>query len=260
MSHPRDWGMRTSRLSFLNANDMHHIKTAILVDGGFYRRISQTLWGKKTAADRAAELHAYCFKHRDDTDGDDTKRDLYRIFYYDCPPLDEIIYNPLSKKNENFGQRDTCRWTLEFFRELSRKRKVAIRLGRLSKNEIGYRITPEAQKKLLAGKLRVDDLTEHDVRPSFGQKGVDVKIGLDILHLAYKRLVDQIILVSGDSDFVPAAKLARREGVDFILDPMGTHVADDLMEHVDGLKTHVEKKSIKRAKSRRPSPPDAPKG
>lgn len=41
------------------------------------------------------------------------------------------------------------------------------------------------------------------------QKGVDMKIGLDIASLAYKKQLDQIILISGDSDFVPVAKLAR---------------------------------------------------
>jgi len=47
-----------------------------------------------------------------------------------------------------------------------------------------------------------------------------MKIGLDISSLAYKKSVDQIILIAGDSDFVPAAKLAQREGIDFVLDPM----------------------------------------
>ena len=32
------------------------------------------------------------------------------------------------------------------------------------------------------------------------QKGVDLKIGIDIASLAYKKLVDQIVLISGDSD------------------------------------------------------------
>ena len=50
------------------------------------------------------------------------------------------------------------------------------------------------------------------------QKGVDMRIGLDIASLANKKLVDQIVLIAGDSDFVPAAKHARREGIDFILD------------------------------------------
>lgn len=38
------------------------------------------------------------------------------------------------------------------------------------------------------------------------QKGVDMKIGLDISSLAYKKLVNQIVLIAGDSDFVPAAQ------------------------------------------------------
>jgi uncharacterized LabA/DUF88 family protein len=86
----------------------------------------------------------------------------------------------------------------------------------------------------------VADLTNHDIVLNVVQKGVDMKIGLDILHLAYRRLVDQIILISGDSDFVPAAKLARREGVDFILDSMGQNVSEDLFLHIDGFKSHYK--------------------
>lgn len=33
-------------------------KTAILVDGGFYRKRAARLWGKKTAEERAKELNA----------------------------------------------------------------------------------------------------------------------------------------------------------------------------------------------------------
>lgn len=39
------------------------------------------------------------------------------------------------------------------------------------------------------------------------------------------------------ADFVPAAKLARREGVDFILDPMWASIRPDLYEHIDGLRS-----------------------
>ena len=90
-------------------------------------------------------------------------------------------------------------------------------------------------KALLNGKIQVSNLTESDVRYDARQKGVDMRIGLDISSLAYKKHVEQIILISGDSDFVPAAKLARREGIDFILDPMWTHINPDLHEHIDGL-------------------------
>lgn len=70
------------------------------------------------------------------------------------------------------------------------------------------------------------------------QKGVDMKIGLDIASFSYKKLVDQIVLISGDSDFVPAAKLARLEGIDFILDPMGHPINGALQEHIDGLRSY----------------------
>ena len=39
------------------------MKTAILVDGGFYRKRASYLWGKKDADKRASELIAYCQAH-----------------------------------------------------------------------------------------------------------------------------------------------------------------------------------------------------
>ena len=62
-----------------------------------------------------------------------------------------------------------------------------------------------------------------------------MRIGIDIASLSFKKAVDQIILIAGDSDFVPAAKLARREGIDFVLDPMWNNINPDLHEHIDGL-------------------------
>jgi uncharacterized LabA/DUF88 family protein len=68
-----------------------------------------------------------------------------------------------------------------------------------------------------------------------------MRIGLDIASLAENRLVNQIIMISGDSDFVPAAKHARRSGIDFILDPMWASIAPSLSEHVDGVRECVNK-------------------
>ena len=74
-----------------------------------------------------------------------------------------------------------------------------------------------------------------DILPSLHQKQVDLKIGVDITSMVLKHQVDSMVLVAGDGDFVPASKLARREGVDFILDPMWAHINPDLQEHVDGI-------------------------
>lgn len=68
------------------------------------------------------------------------------------------------------------------------------------------------------------------------QKGVDMRLGLDVASMAFKRQVDQIVLVAIDADFVPAVKLARREGIDVVLDPMGATPARDLITHVDGVR------------------------
>ncbi|NLZ46411.1 MAG: NYN domain-containing protein [Clostridiales bacterium] len=104
-----------------------------------------------------------------------------------------------------------------------------------------YRIFYYALRKLCRGDIKVEDLTEADFYLDIQQKGVDMKIGLDISSLAYKKQVDQIILIAGDSDFVPAAKHARREGIDFILDPMWHTIKPSLNEHIDGLTTKVAK-------------------
>jgi uncharacterized protein (TIGR00288 family) len=70
------------------------------------------------------------------------------------------------------------------------------------------------------------------------QKGVDMRLGMDVASLAYKKQVNQIILVAADADFVPAVKLARREGIDVLIDPQGANPAADLEEHSDGVRNH----------------------
>lgn len=222
-------------------------KTAILIDGGFYRKRARSLFGVKTAEERANEIWKYCVLHLRDgvRDGKDCDRSLYRVFYYDCPPLDINVFHPLTQNNVDLKRNETFAWTNAFFKALLAKRKFALRLGRLANYGHGYRLDPNVVKKLCAKTMSVDDLTKEHFSIATEQKGVDMKIGIDIVHLAYKRLVTQIILISGDSDFVPAAKLARREGIDFILDPMRSRISDDLLAHVDGLYSHWNDKRMK---------------
>jgi uncharacterized LabA/DUF88 family protein len=101
--------------------------------------------------------------------------------------------------------------------ELLKKRKVALRLGHLSPDTpwtVEERINALPKKQ-----VQFSELTDEDVRPRFA-KGWDMRVGLDIASLSYKRQVDQIVLMAGDADFVPAAKLARRRHR-FRSDPMG---------------------------------------
>ena len=83
--------------------------------------------------------------------------------------------------------------------------------------------------------MEVSELKDSDFSLPLRQKGVDMRIGLDIATITLKKQANVIVLVSGDSDFVPAAKLARREGATFILDPHWQSIASDLSEHIDRL-------------------------
>lgn len=210
------------------------MKTAILVDGGFYRRRVQIILGDMPAQQRAEELTHYCKRH---LNSHGESNELYRIFYYDCPPAAKRLFHPFLQKQVDLSKTDLYLWMTQFIDELKKKRKVAIRLGKLAEEQAYYTIRPEIVKKLCNGKINFSDLTENDFCIEIDQKGVDMKIGLDIASIAYKRQAEQIILISGDSDFVSAAKLARREGIDFILDPLGAPIKPDLFEHIDGLRT-----------------------
>ena len=232
--------------------------TAILVDGDFFLRRYRCLVGSQRSDQVAADLHRMCLEHLKQTDGRNIRRDLYRIFFYDCPPLSKKVHNPVTKVAIDFGKTPSAIWRHAFHDELRRLRKVALRLGYVNEDMAHWAIRPDKVKELFNGKTTIANLTEMDVRYTAQQKGVDMRIGLDIASLAYKKQVDQIILVSGDSDFVPAAKLARREGIDFILDPMWATIRDDLHEHIDGLRSVIQRPSPGAAAPMATSPPAAP--
>ena len=181
-------------------------------------------------------------------DGYCHKNELYRIFYYDCPPLDKKVTHPLTGETIDFSKKESTKEANDFLSLLRQTRKVALRLGKLAGNGSDYVMLSYNVKKFCSGKLTKENIKTNDLTLSVRQKGVDIRIGLDIASLSYKKQVDRIILIAGDSDFVPAAKLARREGVDFILDPMWNQISPDLMKHIDGLYTSVKKpKALKNA-------------
>jgi uncharacterized LabA/DUF88 family protein len=212
---------------------------AILIDGGFFLKKYQHLVSKTATPKQVADdLFTFCISHVENDH-------LYRILYYDCNPLSIKIHNPLSKQLIDFGKTEIAIWRYKFFDELKRKRKVALRLGEI-KTSKQWVIHPAKIKSLLKKEISVDDISHQDISLNMTQKGIDIKIGVDITSMAIKGNVRKIILISGDSDFVPAAKLARREGIDFILDPMRNNIDPTLFEHIDGLKTALDSITKKR--------------
>jgi uncharacterized LabA/DUF88 family protein len=217
---------------------------AVLVDGAFFLKAYRNTIGRGTMDEPrivAKKLHEMAFEHSRDSY-------LYRRFYYDCPPLAKKAHHPLTGKAVDFSKSVQADFRRQLHAELKKLRKVALRLGYLADQSGGWQIRPHPLKELLNGKRSVADLAEDDVFYDVRQKSVDMKIGLDIASLAYKAQVGRIVLVAGVGDFVPAAKLARREGIDFILDNMWQHISEDLFEHIDGLQSYCPK-PVKRNKS-----------
>lgn len=217
--------------------------TAVLIDGAFFiKRIrhfeKHNAYNAEHIASLALALSLNHLSQKVWVNGIEQQQSdtLYRIFFYDCPPLEKKMHNPISKKSIDFSKSDEAVFRRELHKELIKQRKLALRLGRLSEMS-DWRLKPEIMKKLLKGEINQTDITENDVVLDVKQKGVDMRIALDIASITFKKQADRIVLISGDSDFVPAAKLARREGIDFILDPMWKDIPDDLFEHIDGLKT-----------------------
>jgi len=206
-------------------------KVAILIDGGFFlKRYSSLYPGADGHSPEiiAKNICKAALKHVP------SDYELYRIFYYDCSPIGKRVHNPISKRSIDFSKTAIFRQRLDLFEELKKKRKLALRIGHI-KDSGNWQIFPSRIKALLKGEISFSEITENDVYYEMRQKGIDMKIGVDIASLALKKQVNQIVLISGDEDFVPASKLARREGIDFILDPLWNPVDSSLFEHIDGL-------------------------
>lgn len=216
-------------------------KTAILVDGNFYLRRVRSIWGNKTPEERAEELVKYARYHilrnnRSRLEGG--KRSLYRLFYYDCPPVvGKSVFQPWNGRNTTFDKNNpSYKWNKEFQELMAARTKVAMRMGTVSTTGLRYVPRKDAMKDLQAGKRSFSELGQKDFElVGMKQSGVDMKIGLDVASLSQAGLVDQIILIADDSDFIPAIKTARKAGVDFLLDPLGNHVNEELLAQVDDI-------------------------
>jgi len=209
------------------------------------------------------------------------QKHLYRTFFYDAEPYSGTAHHPIANRQIEFAKSALALDRLALFEQLRKERKLALRLGKVNRDHdwaLSPRLTKAALKtrqqlaplqglaeqlqesthheQLLQMHLSVDQaqqllaahdfwqsIQNNDVALGLRQKGVDMRIAIDIASLTLKQQVSTIVLVAGDSDFVPAAKLARREGMEFILDPLWQNVNVDLFEHIDALQSGLARPS-----------------
>lgn len=198
---------------------------AILVDGGFFTRKLYNKLGKRRpkVEDVVEEIH------RIRTDPLLSNYELLRTYYYDAYPATGKLTHPITKEETNLADTPVFSKNKAFFQKLELQPEISLRAGELSPR--GFKL---AHWALQDETLPDRQLKKEDFVFDIEQKGVDLRIGLDIARLSLRQLVRTIVVVTGDSDFIPAFKFARREGVRIILARMGHSVKRDLKAHTDG--------------------------
>jgi len=199
---------------------------AILLDGGF---VTKKLYVKNQRAATAEDIVAECerIKQLPHVEG----YELLRIYYYDAPPSDERVQHPVSGNRLNLASTTRFREAQSLYDRLIMKPNVALRMGETRLSPHKWKIKPRVARHL---RNNPRPLTDADFDLDIGQKGVDIRIGMDMARLALRELVRAVVVVTADSDFIPAFSFVRREGVKVILDTMGHRSSRaELKAHAD---------------------------
>lgn len=183
-------------------------KVAVLIDGGHLRVLTRKS-GRKYDPD-FIEAMAHACVAADET--------LLRILYYDCAPFNGEGLLPVSGEKKVFDGSD------QWLRRLAQKDLFAVRRGVLKFRGFKPKKIP----------IQPKELTDADFAPDFEQKGVDMRIGLDIATFSTSRAVDRIILVTNDTDCTPAMKHGRKAGLQVALVKLPNQtVPAELAYHAD---------------------------
>lgn len=194
-------------------------KSAVLIDGSFLVKVLYKRLKDHPIPEQVHEFANACLAQEEE---------LFRIYFYDCPPYANREVNPISQKLIDFSKTPQFNRQISFQDKLARMDNVAFRRGVLAFR--GWKIKRNSLSEIMGNKRAVED---RDLAPDLEQKRVDIKIGLDIAWLSSKNIVDRIVLVTGDADFIPAMKFARREGIQIVLINLGSSIKQEMREHID---------------------------
>ncbi len=183
-------------------------KIAVMIDGGHVRFLAKQ--AGKTCDASFVEKLGLSSAYQDEV--------IWRILYYDCAAYEGHPAAPVSGKKVHFSGGD------QLLRELAGKDLFAVRRGVLKFRGWVPTTIP------ISGTA----LTDADFKPNFEQKGVDMRIGLDMANHCANRSVDLIALLTNDTDCIPAMKYVRRSGLQVALVCVpGYFPAPELLAHCD---------------------------
>ena len=175
---------------------------AIMLDGGYFTKRFRRLHRRFPSVN---DTVAFCTELMDGLE----EFRLYRIFFYDAEPYDRESRNPISKQAVNFANTPLARNYRSLLQGLDQAPNFAVRRGETLMR--GWKLGEAALRAIQEDPTI--EISDRSFVPNIVQKGVDMRIGLDMAALALKRLVQAVVVVTGDADIVPAMRFARREGL-----------------------------------------------
>ena len=185
------------------------IRVAILIDGGHLRILARREGHNPYDANFIEKVALACVGQHETP---------LRFLYYDCAAFEGKAKLPVSGKQREFKGNDG------WLRQLASKDLFAVRRGELKFRGFKPKNIP----------ISARPLTDDDFEPDFEQKGVDMRIGLDIATFCGSRAVERIVLLTGDTDCVPAMKHARIAGLQVVLVVFpNQRIAPELRWHAD---------------------------
>ena len=161
-------------------------KVGIFIDLGYLNAITKNLSNLKINFEKFIK----CFI-------DESKEELYRTYFYYCPPFQSSPPTP----EERLMQSNLDR----FVKRLKSLPRVEVRMGKLTKTRKG----------------------------EFIQKRVDTYFAIDLVKLSIKNSIKKAVLIAGDSDFVPPIIEAKENDVIVKLVYYGNNVPSELLEVCD---------------------------
>lgn len=210
---------------------------AVLIDGAFLTKRLYSKLGRHVDAD---DIEEACERWRNLSELQDYE--LLRIYYYDAAPASEQLPYPVSKKDYKLGETERFRRAQSIHSQLVLKPYFALRIGSVMLSPTRWKIKPKVARDLIKEPRK---LTDDDFLLDVSQKGVDMRVGIDMARLALREMVRTIVVVTADSDFVPAFRFVRREGVKVILDPLGANPRVELRAHADLVLAELPERPVK---------------
>jgi uncharacterized LabA/DUF88 family protein len=198
---------------------------AILIDGGFLTKKLQERYKAFPTADQVVEECGRLQKNEILE-----RYELLRIYWYDAHPSSETVTRPITRNKHALASTDRYRNAQRLFDQLILKPHFALRMGDVALSPSRWRVKPRVARELIRAPRALND---EDFDLDASQKGVDMRVGMDMARLALRDMVRAVVVVTADSDFVPAFKFVRREGVKVVLDPMGHNIKVELRQHAD---------------------------